>query len=38
MFYKHRPSEAWYSSYGLLKIKVDAGSVNLELKSKTLHV
>jgi hypothetical protein len=35
MFYKHRPSEAWYSSYGHLNIKVDAGSVHLELQRKT---
>jgi hypothetical protein len=34
---EHRPFEAWFSSYGLLKIKENAPSVDLELQSKMLH-
>ena len=31
MFFEHRPSEVWFSSYGLLKIKENNQKVHLEL-------
>jgi hypothetical protein len=38
VFYEHGPSEAWFSSYGLLEIKENAQSVHLELQCRMLQV
>jgi hypothetical protein len=38
MSFKHRLSEEWFSIYSPLKMKENAQSVNLELKSWTLQI
>jgi hypothetical protein len=38
MLYEHRPSEAWFLSYILLRIEENAQSVYFELQHRMLHM